>query len=238
MTDDVEEVGTELSVAQLKAVVGPQHKRHVTQTLVDRLNNIATDPHTAEMLRENILGFTEVLRQGKFTLDNYISAVKYVSYLSMGSSTYKAYIKTFPERYQALIDDDRTKEQITSFVQAYNKNKLVNLVREQALIPTHILNADIYQKAINVQADLMLNAKSEKVRSDAANSLLSHLKRPEAAKVELNIGVNEGGAIQELRNITAQLAAKQRQLIEGGMYSATEIAHTKLTIEGEAEYVE
>ena len=121
---------------------------------------------------------------------------------------------------------------------AYNKNKLVNLVYEQTLIPTHVLNADIYQKAINVQADLMLNAKSEKVRSDAANSLLNHLKKPETHKVEMNIGIKEGGAIEELREITSQLAAKQQQMIESGVYTAKDVAHKPLTIEGESERVE
>ena len=106
------------------------------------------------------------------------------------------------------------------------------------MVPTHVLNADVFQKAINVQADLMLNAKSEKVRTDAANSLLNHLKRPEASKIELNVGLQEGGVISELREITSKLAAKQRQLIEGGSYSAQEIAHSKLTIDGESERVD
>ena len=98
--------------------------------------------------------------------------------------------------------------------------------------------ANAFNTALNGQADLMLNAKSEKVRSDAANSLLNHLKKPETHKVEMNIGIKEGGAIEELREITSQLAAKQQQMIESGVYTAKDVAHKPLTIEGESERVE
>ena len=156
----------------------------------------------------------------------------------MGCTNFESYIKTFPDRYQNFLNNNVPTKDIHCYVSAYNKNKLVNLIYEQTLVPTHVLNADVFQKAINVQADLMLNAKSEKVRTDAANSLLNHLKRPEASKIELNVGLQEGGVISELREITSKLAAKQRQLIEGGSYSAQEIAHSKLTIDGESERVD
>ena len=62
---------------------------------------------------------------------------------------------------------------------SYNKNKLVNLILEQSMIPSWVLNQDMYQKALNVQCELMLTANSEKV-SDAANSILTHLKPPQS----------------------------------------------------------
>ncbi len=229
---------TQLTAAQFKAVMPSNHKGNITQDLMDKINALLADPNMGEVLRDNLMSYTHVMKEGRFKIEDYLSAVKYVSFKLMGHTNFESYIKTFPDRYQNFLNNNTPTKDIHCYVSAYNKNKLVNLIYEQTLVPTHVLNADIFQKAINVQAELMIGAKSEKVRCDAANSILNHLKRPEANKIELNVGLNDGGVIGELRELTSQLAAKQRQLIEGGVYSAKEVAHTKLTIEGESERVD
>ena len=231
-------MSTQLTVEQFKAVMPTNYKGNINQELMDKINKILSDPNMGEVLRDNLMSYTHVMKEGRFKIEDYISAVKYVSFKLMGHTNFEAYIKTFPDRYQNFLNNNTPTKDIHCYVSAYNKNKLVNLIYEQTLVPTHVLNADIFQKAINVQADLMLTAKSEKVKCDAANSLLNHLKRPEASKIELNVGIQEGGVINELREITSRLAAKQQQLIEGGLYSAKEVAHTKLVIDGESERVD
>jgi hypothetical protein len=113
----------------------------------------------------------------------------------------------------------------------------VNLIFEQTMIPSYVLNQDLYQKALNVQAELMVSAHSEKVRSDAANSLLTHLKMPETIKVELDIGVKEDGVIGQLRASTLELARQQRMMIEAGAMNAQETAHSKLVFEQDMKEV-
>lgn len=222
-----------LTVEQFKQVMPQNHKGNINTELMEKINDIISDPGMGEVFRENFMSYTHVMRDGKFKVTDYLSAVKYVSFKLMGMTNFESYIKTFPDRYQKFISEGVPSKDIHCYVSAYNKNKLVNLIYEQTLIPTHVLNADIFQKAINVQADLMLNAKSEKVKCDAANSLLNHLKKPESNKIELNLGVGETSVIAELRETTAKLAAQQQQLIKSNMYSAKEIAHAPLTIEGE-----
>jgi hypothetical protein len=78
----------------------------------------------------------------------------------------------------------------------------------------------------------MVHANSEKVRSDAANSLLTHLKRPEVTKIELDVGLKEDKTITDLRQATMALAASQRAMIKSGMMNAKEVAHSQI-IEGE-----
>lgn len=231
-------MSNDITIEQFKAAMPANFRGGVNVDLLNKVNAIVADPHIGQMLRENLISYTGVMRDGKFKMEDYIYAVKYVSHKLMGNSNLDAYVKTFPQRYQAFLGSGAPAKDIHAHVSAYNKNKLVNLIMEQTLVPTHVLNADVYQQAINVQAELMLNAVSEKVRCDAANSLLNHLKRPEASKVELSIGVAETGVIKELRDVTMQLAAKQRQMIEGGLYSAQDIAHDKLVIEGEVNHVE
>lgn len=230
---------TPLTMEQFNKTLPAKVKKSMNQQLLDQINNTIMDPIVMESYRENLLGFSHVMKEGKFKMESYIDAVRYVSYKMMGDTNIGAYVKTFPSRYQTFLNNNTSDKDIASYVTSYNKNKLVNLVYEQTLIPTHVLNADIFQKAINTQAELMMTANSEKVRSDAANSLLTHLKAPETKKVELDIAVSEGSAISELRATTQALSDTLKQGIQSGTLNAKEAAHSKLVIDVEdAEIVE
>ena len=212
----------------------PKHvKSRVTDELVDEINGLITDPKLRENYRENLLSYTSVLADGKYKIGDYINAVKYVSYKLLGSSNIEAYSKTFPDRFQRLVQEGADDKTISSYSTAYNKNKLVNLIFEQTLVPSHILNADLYQKALNVQAQLMISAASEKVRSDAANSLLTHLKMPETTKIELDVGIKVDKSIEDLRTTTLELVKQQRLMLESGAMNAKEVAHSNLIIDAE-----
>ena len=212
-------------------------KKSVNQELIDKINSTLSEPEMFEAYRDNLVGYTSILNDGRFKVSEYISAVKYVSHKLMGCTNIDAYSKTFPDKIQRFAAQGVASKDVASYVTAYNKSKLVNLIMEQTMIPSYVLNQDMYQKALNVQAELMLTAKSEKVRSDAANSLLTHLKMPESQKVELNIGVREDSAIAALRATTLELARQQRLMVEAGQATAQDIAHSKLVVEAEAKEV-
>jgi hypothetical protein len=136
----------------------------------------------------------------------------------MGYSNKDAYAKTFEERYLKLIGDGRSDKEISAYVAGYHKNKLVNQILEQAVIPSWLVNQDVFQKAINTQLQLMTDVDvSPKVRSDAANSLLTHLKPPETKKFELDVSVKTAGGIAELSDTLARLANAQLQQIQAGV---------------------
>lgn len=192
-----------------------------TQQLVDKLNQLPADPLIAESIRENFIGYTSVLQEGRFKTEDYLNAVQYVSYKLMGLSNQDSYARTFPQRYQGLVAAGKTEKEISSYVAAYNKGRLVNLILEQTLIPTHVLNADIYQKAINTQAYLMINAKSEKVQSDAANSLLTHLAKPKDAAPAIQIDINQNSGMNELKDMLERVARTQVDAIKAGVPTRT-----------------
>ena len=222
-----------LSVEQFQKVLPPQVKKNVDQDLVDHINKLITDPEEREQFRDNLLSYANVMKDGKFKMESYINAVRYVGFKLRGDSNIDAYVKTFPDKYQRFINQGVNSKDIASYVTAYNKSKLVNLIYEQTLVPSYVLNQDLYQKALNVQAELMMTASSEKVRTEAANSLLSHLKMPETKKEESDIGMKEDKTIEALRASTMELVAQQRRMIQAGAMNAQEVAHTKLIIEGE-----
>lgn len=211
-------------------------KRTINQSLVDQINNTLAHPELYEVFRENFLSYSRVLADGRFKMTNYLDAVKYVSFKLMDMTNQRAFELTFPKKIRDWVSRGIKSKDIASYISSYNKSKLVNLIYEQTLIPSHVLNQDLYQKALNVQAELMLTARSEMVRTTAANSLLQQLKPPEIKKVELAVTSTESSAVKELRAATLALAAQQRQLIQAGVANAQEIAHSVI-IEGEAEEV-
>lgn len=230
---------TALTIDQFKDALPAKVKKSVNQELIDQINGTLSQPELYESYRENLVSYTSVMADGKFKIESYIDAVKYVSHKLLGCTNMEAYIKTFPDKYQDFVNNGVSSKDIASYVTAYNKGKLVNLIFGQTMVPFHVLNQDLYQKALNVQAALMTdNTVSPKVRSDAANSLLTHLKPPEAIKIEMDIGVKEDSAIAALRASTLELSRQQRMAIEAGAMNAEQTAHSKLVIDmGDAEVV-
>lgn len=224
-----------LSIDVLKKALPDKYKRGLSQEVLDNINQTLSDPDLHEVYRNNFMSYLTVLGDGKYKITDYLSAVKYCTHKLMGNSNIDSYIKTFPDRYSDMLARGLSAKEISSIVSIYNKGKLVNTIMEQSIIPSWVINQDLHQKAINVLADLMMNANSEKVRADSANSLLVHLKPPEVKKVELDIGVKANKEIDDMKNLLAQLSAKQKSLIDNGVVSVVDVAHTKIV---EAHYEE
>lgn len=219
-----------LTVEQFRQALPDKIKKSVNQELIDQINLTLSEPELYEAYRDNLICYTKVMAEGKFQVSQYISAVKYVSHKLMGCTNIDAYIKTFPDKYQRFVAQKVDAKDIASYVTAYNKSKLVNLIYEQTLIPSYVLNQDLYQRALNVQAHLMINSSSDKVKCDAANSLLTHLKMPETQKVELEIGIREDSTIEALRATTLELSRQQRIMIETGSINAQQAAHSRIEV--------
>ena len=199
-------------------------KSAATDQLADMINQISADPLIAEQIRENFLSYASVLKEGKFKVEDYLNAVAYCSYKLMGDSNQDAYFKTFPQRYANLVAAGRTPKEISAYVSAYAKGQLVNKIMEQTLVPSWVLNQHMYQAALNTQFKLMTNEDvSAKVRSDAADSLLTHLAKPKEAGPLINIDMSETSGMNELKDALARMAQQQQTLINAGV-STKEIA--------------
>lgn len=199
----------------------------LTPEIANTLNSVISDVQVAQQFRDNFISYTNVLQTGKFKLESYMEAVLYVSFKLMGYTDKECYQRTFPSRYAELVAKGTSAKDIAAYVAAYNRGVLVNRVLEQTIIPTYVLNQDIYQKAINVQADLMLNGKSETVRMKAADSILNHLKKPESSKVEITMDLKDTQEIDDLRSAMRALTENQRALIAQGT-PTKEIAHQRI----------
>ena len=220
-----------LTEDEFKAALPDRAKKSVNKDLIDAVNAVLVNPEFYEHYRDNLISYTSVMQDGKYKIQGYLDAVKYVSHKLMDCSNIDAYGKTFPGKIAGFKAAGVSDKDISSYVSAYNKGQLVNAIFAQARIPSYVLNQDLFQRALNVQAALMIdNNVSPKVRSDAANSLLTHLKPPEVQKVELSVGVGENDSIKALRDATMALAAAQRMAIGAGSVTAQEIAHSKVIL--------
>jgi len=194
----------------------PQFKSSVTDSLIDMVNNVTSDSLAAESIRDNFITYAGVMKDGKFKMQDYLNAVQYVTYKQMNYTNKDAYFKTFPNRQAELVARGTSEKDISAYVSAYHRGKLVNLIMEQVLIPVWIVNQDLYQKALNTQAELMATATSELVRTQAANSILTHLAKPKDAITTIKLDVAENSGLTELKNTLAQLAQQQANAINSG----------------------
>ena len=215
---------TTFTVELLQKTLPSNLRTSATQGLVDMLNTVSTNQQEAELIRENFLGYTAVLSEGKYKTEDYLNAVKYVSFKLMNCSNEGAYVKTFPQRYQRMVKEGVKPKDIGSYVYAYSKNKLVNRIMEQTMVPSWVLNQDIFQEAINTQASLMRNPDASfKVRSDAANSLLTHLAKPKEAGPLINLDMRDTSGMKEMKELLVRMAQQQQGLIKEGV-TAKDIA--------------
>ncbi len=209
----------------------------VSDKLIDSINNTLQNPDTLEVFRENLLSFGSVMQQGKFKIEHYINAVKYVSFKLLRATNKQAYINTFPDKHNRWVMEGLSEKDMAAYVSRYNNTKLVNLIYAQTLVPMHVLNAPMYQDALNTQARLMYTAKSEKVQSDAANSILTHLKPPEENKIELNIGVGKGEETKRYLNTLEQMAEAQQSLLAAGG-DITKVTNLKIQMNDDDDVID
>lgn len=217
-----------LSLEVFQSVLPDQMKKSVNQQLLDQINAVLAEPELFEAYRDNLMSYTRVLKEGRWQASQYLAAVKYVTHKLMGDTNIDAYTKTFPDKVARFMANGTPAKDIASYCTAYHKSQLVSKIMEQSIVPVHVLNQDLFQKAINTQADLMLNAKSEKVRSDAAAHLMNALKPPETVKMQMDVAVTQGSEIAQLRQTTLELARQQQLMIQAGMLNAQQVAHQKI----------
>lgn len=224
---------SEITLPELAQAVPSHIKAKVDQSLVDHINGLVADPELAEMYRENLITYTNVLEKGKFKINAYIDAVRYVSFKCLGENNLKAYIQTFPDKYAAWKASGVSEDTINKYVYSYNWGKLVQLIWQQAMTPFLLLNQAARQRALNVQLQLAETSKSDTVKTMAANSILTHLKPPEENNHELEITITESSALTDLKDVVARMAKTQHEQLVRGTHTAKDVAHQSVVIEGE-----
>lgn len=219
-------MSNKLELEAVKKLLPKSHATMLTQEFLDKIEDSLADSEIADQIKENFITYIKVLQNGKYKMEDYLAAVKYVSFKLLGYTNKDAYISVFPDRYKRLLDN---KQNVDAFVGAYNKNKLVNQIYEQTMVPTYVLNAPLHQEALTELARMIKDPSVRgMVKVKACETVLNYTKPPEVVKGELTIGVEQQDTIAELREVTAQLAEMNRISIEQGTRSIKEVAEAKI----------
>lgn len=202
-------------------------RNSVTDALVDKLNTAINDPALTEQMKENFFSYMSVLQDGVYKIQDYVNAVIYVSFKLMGLSNRQAWERTFPDRLANLQASGKSERYIDMNVSLYHKNKLVNKIMEQSLVPFWVLNQDARQKAVNTCVEIMQGSRNDLARVKAADTLLNYLQEPKEMGPLISIDARETAGFKELQNLLTDLAKKQLAAIDNGM-TAKEIAEQSI----------
>lgn len=214
----------QLTETEFMEALPVKYQTNVQEGTLEKINEILKEPEMLQTYRDNFISYTHILQNGKYKLEDYTNAIKYCSYKMAGLSNKDAYIKTFPDRYRQHKNNCTSEKAIDSYICAYNKNKLVTSILEQAYVPVWLINQDAVQKAINTLLDVVTNSESDKCRVDASVGLLNHLKPPENKKIQLDIGMDSAAStIAEMRQAMKDLVSVQAQELSNGNLNAKHV---------------
>lgn len=199
---------------QLELALGSK-RNWASEELLQTLNELEMDG--AELVRENWLTHATVLRENSCSMEQYTTAVKYVSLKQMGHTNQSAYSIALSDRYQELVAKGYDEKRISSHIAAFHKGAVVQKILAQSTIPLWMLYQDEQHKAIGVLVRLMTDPEvSYKVQSDSADKLLNHIKRPETARVQLDITTRQSDGMTELQTMMRDLAERQLRMLNNG----------------------
>lgn len=224
-----------LALETVKKLVPKNQRTMITQEFLDKIESSVQDSLIAEQFKENFITYLNVLSKGKYKMEDYISAVKYVSYKLLGYTNIDAYAATFPERYNRLKQEGQQK--IDAFVAMYNKGKLVMQIYEQTIVPTYVLNAPLHQEALNELAKMIKDPNTKGMtKVKACEAILQYTKQPDVVKGELSIDIGQQDTIAELREVTEQLADTFRKSLEHKVKSLKEVSEANIIDITEKDY--
>lgn len=221
-----------LSVEGLKKIYPRKVNDDVLAECVKVMNDSVKDMDAImqEHYRDNLVSVIDVIKDGeKIKFKDYVKAVKFCSFKMAGYTDTRAYSLTFPERIERMAKDGISNTNLYVYANSYAKNKVVVEIMAKLMVPSHIMFQDYFSLAVKTQVEIMTDDTiSPKVRSDAANSLMTHLKQPEIKQAELKISTNDNGAIGSLTEALNNLSNAQKQALSSGSIKLKDISEAEI----------
>lgn len=200
----------------------PSRKNTITDEVVEIINQSQTDPEfQGESLLQSASLYETVMQQNRVGIKEYLNAVKFCAFLiSMDDNITEAYKRVFADRDfvkdRMNVDTSSVKyNELTSAASRYRRSKLVVDILTVSQVPLDLMFGGLRHRAVSILADVMMTAKYDRDKINAADKLLQHTASSNL-KIELDIGVKENSAVVSLQAQLAEMAAKQKLFLESG----------------------
>lgn len=230
-----------ITIDQMKSAF-PKKKNAITQEAVDIINDSMVDPEfQGESLLKTASIYQEVLAGARASVPEFLNAIRFCAYISTEDANYtEAYKRVFverdfvKERLSAPTDSQKYVE-LTSAASRYRRSKLVVDILTVSQVPLDLIFSGYRYKAIGVLAGIMETARYDRDKINAAKELLVATKGADNVKIELDVGVQESTALQQLNDQLSQVAHRQKLLLEADAGNLEEFGAMKVI---EADYEE
>ncbi len=221
-----------LTVEGLQKIYPRKVNRETLEECIEIMNKSIVDMDFVmrEHYRDNLVNVIDVIKEGeRIKFADYVKAVKFCSFKMAGYTDVRAYSLTFPERIERMAKEGISNANLYVYANSYSKNKVVVEIMAKLIVPTHIMYQDYFHMAVKTQVEIMTDdSVSPKVRSDAANSLMTHLKQPEIKQAELKISTNDSGVIGSLAEALNNLSSAQKQALSSGSIKLKDISEAEI----------
>lgn len=216
----------------------PDRKGSITQEVVDVINKTLHEPEfQGESLLQTAVTYEAVLHKNKAKISDYLNAVRFVAYLlTMDDNYTEAYKRVFTDRdfvanrLDAEAGSVKYRE-LTSAASRYRKSKLVVDILTVSQAPLELMFTGARYKALGVLAEIMTESKYDRDRINAAKELLAATKGPDNVKIDLDIGVKESSAVQNLNAQLAALASNSMAHLKAGTTDLKQLGAMKVNDE-------
>lgn len=223
-----------ITVEQLKNSI-PSRKGSITEELVNVINEANTEPEFQGVsLFETLVTYENLMVKNKAGIREFVDASRFCAYLvSMEDNYTEAFKKTFSYRdfvKNRMNATSGTKEynELTNAASRYRReNKLVVDMLTYSQVPIRMFFLGARFEAVNVLIKEMKTAQYSRDRIAAAKEVLLALKEPENVKIELDIGVKENSAVQNLNAQLAEFASNSLKHLEAGTTDLAKLGSMK-----------
>jgi len=213
----------------------PNKKNSITQKAVDIINRSASEPEfQGETLAQSAALYENVIKGTRASIPEYLNAIRFCAYVVSNESNYtEAYKRVFYDRefviLRAELETDHPQyAELTSAASRYRRSKLVVDILTASQVPLDLIFAGQRYKAMGVLADVMENGRYDRDRVSAAKELLAATSGPEHMKIELDVGIKEDSAVQQLNDQLAEIVTRQMGMMESGTVSLETLGSLKV----------
>ena len=145
-----------------------------------------------EPLKDNILSYAKILRDGTNKVSDYLNAVKFITLKNADFTTREAWEATFPDRYTRMVTEGRSEKHINSAATMYARTALVAKLLEISQKPLWVFHAGYANEALEKAYELMTDSTSTKfIQLQAASLILDKVQVTEAQKIDVEVTTND-----------------------------------------------